>query len=260
MQGRRLIDMRMISERPTEAVDRLQAGHREGDLILGAGNRSAIGTLIERQTRYLMLVDIPEGKPTAAVVCRGVADALDAWPAALRGTLSWDQGIELAPHRDITARTGAQVCFCDAHYPWQRAGNKSIDGLLRDCFPGGSDLRAIGATELARVACEADERPRKTPGWARPADLLAAQLLAAAQQLLCRARRSGRAARAGPYTTSVDANNRHYGPGHHKSHTRTGVSGQSYANLVDPGDLNAALSDYHNRLRQSHDGRLCGLT
>jgi IS30 family transposase len=176
---RRLIDMTMIAERPPEVADRLQAGHWEGDLIMGAGNRSAIGTLIERQTRYLMLVFVPNGRPTAEAVCYGVASALHALPEGLRRTLTWDQGIELAAHRDITDRTGAQVYFCDAHSPWQRASNENINGLLRDYFPKGSDLRGVSAAELARVASEVNDRPRRTLGWARPAELLAAQAAAA---------------------------------------------------------------------------------
>jgi IS30 family transposase len=157
-----LTAMRMIDERPVEALDRMQRGHWEGDLIMGTGNRSAIGTLVERTTRYVILLHLPGGIGTADAVRHAITSALVALPGALRRTLTWDQGKELALHQQITARTGADVFFCDAHSPWQRGSNENMNGLLRDYFPKGTDLALIDADELRRVADELNDRPRKT--------------------------------------------------------------------------------------------------
>jgi IS30 family transposase len=175
----RLTAMMMISERPAEVEDRIQVGHWEGDCIVGAGNRSAIGTLVERCTRFLILVHVPTGRPTAEVMRQGITTALNRFPAGLRRTLTWDQGKELALHQKITEQTGARVFFCDAHSPWQRGSNENMNGLLRDYFPKGIDLRDISPAELERVAAEINNRPRKTLGWARPAQLLAGETQAA---------------------------------------------------------------------------------
>jgi transposase, IS30 family len=171
--------MMMISERPAEVEDRIQVGHWEGDCIVGARNRSAIGTLVERCTRFLILVHVPTGRPTAEVMRLGITTALNRFPAGLRRTLTWDQGKELALHQKITEQTGARVFFCDAHSPWQRGSNENMNGLLRDYFPKGIDLRDISPAELERVAAEINNRPRKTLGWARPAQLLAGETQAA---------------------------------------------------------------------------------
>jgi IS30 family transposase len=168
----RLTAMTMIADRPTEVEDRVQVGHWEGDCIMGAGNRSAIGTLVERVTRFLILVHVPTGRPTAEAVRDGVTDVLGALAPHLRRTLTWDQGKELSLHQQITARTGTRVFFCDAHSPWQRGSNENMNGLLRDYFPKGTDLANISPQELQRVADEINDRPRKTLGWARPADLI----------------------------------------------------------------------------------------
>lgn len=128
----RLTAMRMIDERPTDVQDRVQSGHWEGDLIMGAGNRSAIGTLVERTTRFLVLLAFPDGIATAEAVHRAITSALADLPVRLRRTLTWDQGKELALHRQITACTGTDVFFCDARSPWQRASNENMNGLLRD--------------------------------------------------------------------------------------------------------------------------------
>src|SRR4051812_33537460 len=172
----RLTVMRMINERPAEAEDRLQAGHWEGDLIMGAGNRSAIGTLVERATRFLILLAFPEAIATADGVRAAITAALADLPTGLRRTLTWDQGKELAMHQQITVSTGAGVFFCDAHSPWQRASNENMNGLLRDYFPKGTDLSVHTAAEIARVAAEVDERPRKTLEWQRPAALFSGEL------------------------------------------------------------------------------------
>jgi IS30 family transposase len=168
-----LTAMTMIADRPPEVQERAEVGHWEGDCIMGAGNRSAIGTLVERRTRYLILVPVPTGRPTAEAMRAGVTAALEALPARLRRTLTWDQGKELALHRQITEQTGTRVFFCDAHSPWQRGTNENMNGLLRDYFPKRSDLGDIATEELQRVADEVNTRPRKSLGWARPADLIA---------------------------------------------------------------------------------------
>lgn len=168
----RLNGMTMIADRPREVSDRVQLGHWEGDCLMGAGNRSAIGTLVERVSRFVMLVHLPSGRPTAEVMREGITAMLGGLRTDLRRTLTWDQGKELALHRQITADLGTQVFFCDAHSPWQRGTNENTNGLLRDYFPKGIDLSAISPTELQRVADEINERPRKTLGWARPVDLI----------------------------------------------------------------------------------------
>ena len=167
----RLTAMRMIDERPAEVEDRVQAGHWEGDLIMGAGNRSAIGTLVERSTRFLILLPLPGAIATADAVRHAITSAFAVLPAGLRRTLTWDQGKELALHQQITAAVGTHVFFCDPHAPWQRGSNENMNGLLRDYFPKGTDLGIYSLKELARIDVEVNERPRKTLGWCRPADL-----------------------------------------------------------------------------------------
>jgi transposase, IS30 family len=168
----RLTTMTMIADRPIEVEDRMQVGHWEGDCIMGAGNRSAIGTLVERTTRFVILIHVPTGRPTAETMRDGITDALGALAPHLRRTLTWDQGKELALHQQITVRTGARVYFCDAHSPWQRGSNENTNGLLRDYFPKRTDLSTISPAELQRVADELNDRPRKTLGWARPGRLI----------------------------------------------------------------------------------------
>ena len=175
----RLTAMRMIDERPAEVQDRVEAGHWEGDLIMGAGNRSAIGTLVERTTRYLVLLAFPDGIATTDRVRQAITDALESVPAGLRRTLTWDQGKELAQHQQISAATGTDVFFCDAHSPWQRGSNENMNGLLRDYFPKGTDLSVHTAEDIVRIAAEVNDRPRKTLAWQRPAQLFAAAAVAA---------------------------------------------------------------------------------
>jgi transposase, IS30 family len=175
----RLTAMRMIDERPAEVDDRVQPGHWEGDLIMGAGNRSAIGTLVERTTRYLVLLPFPDGIATTDVVRDAITGALQSVPAGLRRTLTWDQGKELAHHQQITVATGTSVFFCDAHSPWQRASNENMNGLLRDYFPKGTDLSAHTFEDVVRIAAEVNDRPRRTLEWQRPGELFAAASAAA---------------------------------------------------------------------------------
>jgi IS30 family transposase len=173
----RIKDMVMISERPAEAADRAVPGHWEGDLIIGTGS-SAIGTLVERTTRFVMLLHLPAGHDAAAVAA-AMTGAMAALPAQLRRSLAWDQGKEMAAHRQVSVATGLDVYFCDPHSPWQRGSNENTNGLLRQYFPKGSDLSVHGKDRLEAVAAELNARPRKTLGWKTPAAALE-QILAEA--------------------------------------------------------------------------------
>jgi transposase, IS30 family len=164
----RLINMTMIDQRPAEAGDREVAGHWEGDLITGEANRSAIGTLVERSSRYVILLHLP-GRHTAAAVRDAVIDAMKDLPAHLRRSLTWDQGSEMALHTEIAQALGMPVYFCEKASPWQRPGNENTNGLLRQYFPKGTDLRRHDAERLTDVADELNTRPRKTLSWQTPA-------------------------------------------------------------------------------------------
>ena len=166
-----IVDKVMISERPAEATDRAVPGHWEGDLLVGTKS-SAIGTLVERSTRYAMLFALPDGL-TAERVREALAKTVQKLPASLRRSLTWDQGPEMAEHVHFTIDTGVQVFFCDPRSPWQRGSNENTNGLLRQYFPKGQSLAGFTQDELDRVAHELNGRPRQTLGWRSPTQKLA---------------------------------------------------------------------------------------
>jgi IS30 family transposase len=181
----------MISERPAEAEDRAVPGHWEGDLILGLGS-SAIGTLVERTTRFTMLLHLPRmpehGAPRvkngpalaghgAEAVRDAIAKSITTLPQQLRRSLTWDQGAEMAQHARLRVEIGLPIYFCDPHSPWQRGSNENTNGLLRQYFPKGTDLAKHSANDLDAVAAALNSRPRKTLGWNTPAEALNDYLL-----------------------------------------------------------------------------------
>jgi len=169
-QGR-IAGMVNISERPAEVEDRAVPGHWEGDLILGKNGKSAIGTLVERSTRFLMLLHLPEGR-SAIEVREAMISATKHLPQTLWKSLTWDQGHEMTRHAEIKIATGLEIYFCDPAKPWQRGSNENTNGLLRQYFPKGTDLRLHSRDRLEFVSAQMNRRPRKTLGWDSPAEAL----------------------------------------------------------------------------------------
>lgn len=170
-RGSRIPDMVNISERPPEVADRAVPGHWEGDLILGSLSGSAIGTLVERSTGFVLLLHLPHGHGALAVQ-EAMVEKMSQLPEILRRTLTWDQGNEMANHAKIAEATGLDIYFCDPHSPWQRGSNENTNGLLRQYFPKGTDLTVHGAGYLDYVADEMNNRPRKRLNWKTPAEAL----------------------------------------------------------------------------------------
>jgi len=182
----------MISQRPAEVEDRAVPGHWEGDLILGLEG-TAIGTLVERTTRFTMLLYLPpmaghgigereKNGPALAghgaeAVRDAIASTITTLPEVLRKTLTWDQGSEMAQHAQLRIDTNIDIYFCDPHSPWQRPSNENTNGLLRQYFPKGTDLSRYGRDDLEAVAIALNNRPRKTLGWKTPAEALNEHLL-----------------------------------------------------------------------------------
>jgi IS30 family transposase len=174
----RIPGMVNISERPAEAADRAVPGHWEGDLIIGTRD-TAIGTLVERSTRFVLLLHLP-ARHDAAAVAAAMTEAMAGLPAQLRRSLTWDQGHEMAFHAQVALATGLDIYFCDPHSPWQRGSNENTNGLLRQYFPKGTSLAVHSKEHLEAVAAELNSRPRKTLGWKTPAQALD-EILAADQ-------------------------------------------------------------------------------
>jgi len=166
-----IVDGISIHQRPAEVEDRAVPGHWEGDLLMG-GASSQIATLVERRSRYVMLVKV-DSKNTVTVT-KALAAKVRQLPAELRRSLTWDRGSEMAAHKEFTIATDVKVYFCDPHSPWQRGSNENTNGLLRQYFPKGKDLSNISQTELDKVARQLNERPRETLNWLTPWDALRA--------------------------------------------------------------------------------------
>jgi IS30 family transposase len=173
----RIPGMVNISERPAEVDDRAVPGHWEGDLILGEGGRSAVGTLVERTTRLVLLLHL-DGDRSAATVEAAMREAITKLPAELRRSITWDQGAEMSTHASFTTATGIPIYFCDPHAPWQRGSNENTNGLLRQYLPKGIDLSERSAAELLEIQRSLNSRPRKTLGYMTPSEAYA-QVVAA---------------------------------------------------------------------------------
>ena len=168
-----------ISARPAEAIDRAVPGHWEGDLLLGGTGKGAVITLVERSSRYVLLAPLP-GRHTAEIARMTLAEMIATLPLSLRKSITWDRGSEMAQHAQFKTETGIQIYFCDPQSPWQRGTNENTNGLLRQYWPKGADLRALGQAECDDVALRLNTRPRKTLDWQTPAQVLNQGLVATA--------------------------------------------------------------------------------
>ena len=168
-RGSRIINMTMIDKRPTEVEDRMQVGHWEGDLIVGLGSVSAMVTLRERKTHYGIIVNLPLDH-TAASVNAAIIAAFAALPAHLKRTLTWDQGVEMAWHEELTEVTGVPIYFAERSSPWQRGANENFNGLTRQYFPKGTNLALHSSEHVDYVVQELNDRPRKTLGYDTPSE------------------------------------------------------------------------------------------
>ena len=162
----------MITERPAEADDRAVPGHWEGDLIVGKANRSAVGTLVERTSNFVLLLHLPDGR-AAELVNSSMGAAIGELPDELARSITWDQGKEMSSHERFSIDTGIQIYFCDPHSPWQRGANENTNGLLRQYMPKGTDLSEHSARDLRRIARSLNDRPRKRLGYMTPSEKLA---------------------------------------------------------------------------------------
>jgi len=166
-----ICDTVSIRERPAQAEDRAVPGHWEGDLLVGSG-KSHIATLVERKSRFVMLVKVPSGETQTVVTA--LTRRVRKLPKQLRRSLTWDRGKEMAAHKDFSLATDVKVYFCDPHSPWQRGSNENTNGLLRQYFPKRTDLSEHSQADLDRVALKLNQRPRETLGFETPADKLSA--------------------------------------------------------------------------------------
>lgn len=173
----RIKDMVLIADRPAEAADRAIPGHWEGDLIIGKDGKSAIGTVVERHSGYLLLLHLPTGRNRVEAVTDALTTRLADLPDLLRRTLTWDQGKELAQHKQIAIDADIDIYFCDPHAPWQRPTNENTNGLLRQYFPKGTDLTVFSPEDLAYVEWEMNDRPRKRLDYAKPSEIIESVLL-----------------------------------------------------------------------------------